>query len=93
MAVVTDAQNKKLEKEGKRLAGSRVEWATGGYGLLVQTGSVKPDIGTVRPPRLWSHFPGRPRVRRRWPRTGLLRNDVGFVGCVLLLPKRAERSS
>jgi molybdate transport system substrate-binding protein len=47
VAIVTDAQNEKLGKEGKLLAGSRAELAKVGYGILVKATASKPDIGTV----------------------------------------------
>ena len=47
VAVITEAQNEKLKREGKLLAGSRADLAKVGYGLLMKAGAAKPDIGTV----------------------------------------------
>jgi molybdate transport system substrate-binding protein len=47
VAIVTGEQNEKLQKEGKLLAGSRIEFAKAGYSALVKTGAARPDLGTV----------------------------------------------
>jgi molybdate transport system substrate-binding protein len=47
VAIVTAAQNEKLEKEGKLLAGSQAELAEVGYGILIKATAPKPNISTV----------------------------------------------
>jgi molybdate transport system substrate-binding protein len=47
VVIVTGAQNEKLQKEGKLLAGSRTELAKAGYSVFVKTGAARPDLGTV----------------------------------------------
>ncbi len=47
VVIVTPAQNEKLEKEGKLLAGSRAPLAKAGYGVFVKTGAARPELGTV----------------------------------------------
>jgi molybdate transport system substrate-binding protein len=47
VVIVTGAQNEKLQKEGKLLAGGRAELAKAGYSVFVKSGSAKPDLGTV----------------------------------------------
>ncbi len=41
------AQNEELEKQGKLLAGSRVEIARVGFTVFVKKGAPKPDLGSV----------------------------------------------
>jgi molybdate transport system substrate-binding protein len=45
--IVSGAQNEDLEKQGKLLAGSRVEIARVGFTLFVKKGAAKPELGSV----------------------------------------------
>jgi molybdate transport system substrate-binding protein len=45
--IVSGAQNEKLEREGKLLAGSRVEIARVGFTVFVKKGASRPDLGSV----------------------------------------------
>ncbi|MDQ2953841.1 MAG: molybdate ABC transporter substrate-binding protein [Pseudomonadota bacterium] len=45
--IVSGAQNEELEKQGKLLAGSRVEIARVGFTVFVKKGAAKPDLGSV----------------------------------------------
>lgn len=47
VAIVSSAQNEELQKQGKLLAGSRVEIARVGYTVFVKKGAPKPDLGSV----------------------------------------------
>ena len=47
VAMVSPAQNEELQKQGKLLAGSRVDIAKVGYTVFVKTGAVKPDVGSL----------------------------------------------
>jgi molybdate transport system substrate-binding protein len=47
VVIVTGAQNEKLQKEGKLLAGSRAELARVGYAVFVKTAAAKLELGTV----------------------------------------------
>jgi molybdate transport system substrate-binding protein len=47
VAIVSPAQNDELQKQGKLLAGSRVEIARVGYTAFVKKGAPKPDLGSV----------------------------------------------
>ena len=47
VAIVTDAHNDELLKQGKMIAGSRAELAKVGYGVFVKKDAAKPDIATV----------------------------------------------
>lgn len=47
VAIVSPAQNEELQKQGKLLAGSRVEIARVGYTVFVKKGAPKPDVGSV----------------------------------------------
>jgi molybdate transport system substrate-binding protein len=45
--IVSGAQNEELEKQGKLLAGSRVEIARVGFTAFVKKGAPKPDLGSM----------------------------------------------
>lgn len=45
--IVSPAQNEELEKQGKLLAGSRVEIARVGFTVFVKKGAPKPDLNSV----------------------------------------------
>ena len=47
VAIVSPAQNEELQKQGKLLAGSRVEVAKVGYTAFVKKDAPKPDVGSV----------------------------------------------
>jgi len=47
VTIVTGRQNEELQKQGKIIAGSRVDVARVGVGVFVHTGSPKPDISSV----------------------------------------------
>jgi molybdate transport system substrate-binding protein len=47
VAIVSGAQNEELQKQGKLLAGSRVEIARVGYTAFGKKGAPKPDLGSV----------------------------------------------
>jgi len=47
VAIVSPGQAEELEKQGRFLAGSRVELARAGYGVIVRKGTPKPDISSV----------------------------------------------
>ena len=47
VAIVSPAQNEELQKQGKLLAGSRVEIAKVGFTVFVKKGAPKPDVGSV----------------------------------------------
>ena len=47
VAMVSPEQNEDLQKQGKLLAGSRVEIARVGYTVFVKKGTPKPDVGSV----------------------------------------------
>jgi len=47
VAIVLPRQSDELEKQGKLLAGSRVELGRVGYGAIVRKGAPKPDISSV----------------------------------------------
>jgi molybdate transport system substrate-binding protein len=47
VAIISPAQNEELQKQGKLLAGSRVEIARVGYTAFVKKGAAKPDLGSV----------------------------------------------
>ena len=47
VVIVTAVQNDQLQKEGKLLAGTRAEFAKGGYSALVKAGAATPDLATV----------------------------------------------
>jgi molybdate transport system substrate-binding protein len=47
VAMVSPAQNEQLQKQGKLLAGSRVEIARVGFAVFVKKGAPKPDVGSV----------------------------------------------
>ena len=47
VVIVTGLQNDQLQKEGRLLAGSRAEFAKGGYSALVKTNAARPDLATV----------------------------------------------
>jgi molybdate transport system substrate-binding protein len=47
VAIVSPAQNEELQKQGKLLAGSRVEIARVGFTVFVKKGAPKPDLGSV----------------------------------------------
>ena len=47
VAMVSPAQNEQLQKQGKLLAGSRVEIARVGFTVFVKKGAPKPDVGSV----------------------------------------------
>ncbi len=47
VAMVSPAQNEELQKQGKLLAGSRVEIARVGFTVFVKKGARKPDLGSV----------------------------------------------
>jgi molybdate transport system substrate-binding protein len=47
VAIVSPAQNEDLQKQGKLIAGSRVEIARVGYTVFVKKGAPKPDVGSV----------------------------------------------
>jgi molybdate transport system substrate-binding protein len=49
--IVSDKQNEELQKQGKLLAGSRVEIAQVGFTVFVKQGAAKPDPG--RSPELF----------------------------------------
>jgi molybdate transport system substrate-binding protein len=45
--IVSDKQNEELQKQGKLLAGSRVEIAQVGFTVFVKQGAAKPDLGSA----------------------------------------------
>ena len=45
--IVSGAQNEDLEKQGKLLAGSRVEIARVGFTIFVKKGAAKPDLSSI----------------------------------------------
>ena len=47
VAMVSPEQNEDLQKQGKLLAGSRVEIARVGFTVFVKKGAPKPDVGSV----------------------------------------------
>ena len=47
VAMVSPAQNEELQKQGKLLAGSRIDIAKVGYTVFVQKGAVKPDVASL----------------------------------------------
>lgn len=47
VAILLPRQTDELEKQGKLLAGTRVELGRVGYGVVVRKGTRKPDIGSV----------------------------------------------
>jgi len=47
VAMVSPAQNEQMQKQGKLLAGSRVEIARVGFTVFVKKGAPKPDVGSV----------------------------------------------
>ena len=47
VAIVSPAQNEELQKQGKLLAGSRVEISRVGFTVFVKKGAAKPDLGSV----------------------------------------------
>jgi len=47
VAMVSPAQNEELQKQGKLLAGSRVDIAKVGYTIFVQKGAPKPDVASL----------------------------------------------
>jgi molybdate transport system substrate-binding protein len=47
VAIVSPRQAEDLEKQGRLLAGSRMELSRVGYGLVVRKGALKPDISSV----------------------------------------------
>jgi molybdate transport system substrate-binding protein len=47
VAVVLPRQAEELEKQGRLVAGSRVELARAGYGVIVRKGASKPDLSSV----------------------------------------------
>ena len=47
LTIVSDRQNEELQKQGKIVAGSRVDLARVGVGAFVRAGTPKPDITSV----------------------------------------------
>ena len=47
VAIVSPAQHEELQKQGKLLAGDRVEIARVGFTVFVKKGAPKPDLGSV----------------------------------------------
>ena len=47
MAIVSGKQNEQLQKQGKLLAGSRVEIAQVGFTVFVKKGAAKPDLSSA----------------------------------------------
>ena len=47
MAIVSGKQNEELQKQGKLLAGSRVEIAQVGFTVFVKKGAAKPDLSSA----------------------------------------------
>jgi molybdate transport system substrate-binding protein len=47
VAIVSGAQNEELQKQGKLLAGSRVEIAQVGFTIFVKKGAAKPDLSSA----------------------------------------------
>jgi molybdate transport system substrate-binding protein len=47
VAIVSGNQNEELEKQGKLLAGSRVEIAQVGFTVFIKKGAAKPDLSSV----------------------------------------------
>jgi molybdate transport system substrate-binding protein len=47
VAIVSDKQNEELQKQGKLLAGSRVEIAQVGFTVFVKEGAPKPDLSSA----------------------------------------------
>ena len=47
VAMVSPAQNEELQKQGKLLAGSRVDIAKVGYTVFVKKGAPKPDVASL----------------------------------------------
>jgi molybdate transport system substrate-binding protein len=47
VAMVSPAQNEELQKQGKLLAGSRVDIAKVGYTVFVKKGAAKPDVASL----------------------------------------------
>jgi molybdate transport system substrate-binding protein len=47
VAIVSGKQNEELQKQGKLLAGSRVEIAQVGFTVFVKKGAAKPDLSSV----------------------------------------------
>jgi molybdate transport system substrate-binding protein len=47
VAIVSPAQNEELQKQGKLLAGNRVEISRVGFTAFVKKGATKPDLGSV----------------------------------------------
>ncbi len=47
VAMVSPAQNEDLQKQGKLLAGSRVDIAKVGYTVFVKKGAAKPDVASL----------------------------------------------
>jgi len=47
VAIVSGKQNEELQKQGKLLAGSRVEIAQVGFTVFVKKGAAKPDLSSA----------------------------------------------
>src|SRR6185437_890806 len=47
VAIVSSKQNEELQKQGKLLAGSRVEIAQVGFTVFVKKGAAKPDLSSA----------------------------------------------
>jgi molybdate transport system substrate-binding protein len=47
VAIVSGKQNEELQKQGKLLAGSRVEIAQVGFTVFIKKGAAKPDLGSA----------------------------------------------
>jgi len=47
VAIVSSKQNEELQKQGKLLAGSRVEIAQVGFTIFIKKGAVKPDLSSA----------------------------------------------
>src|SRR3954447_5512923 len=45
--IVSGAQNEELQKQGKLLAGSRVEIAQVGFTVFIKKGAARPDLGSA----------------------------------------------